>query len=871
WYVSRHPESALKTEWPYLRYREDGTPAAGTFPTWPETVAAVTVMDPCCGSGHFLVAALHMLVAMRQEVEGLAQAEAVDAVLRDNLFGLELDARCTQIATFAVALEAWKLGGHPERHLPHIACSGIPVSGQKQQWTKLAGRDVNMATALEQLYDAFAQASELGSLIDPKRAALMRGGGERGQRGISLVHEWEETERHLHRALMDEQASDPAAQIFSLDDNDLVGTLRAAQLLSRTYTLVVTNVPFLSRGNHGNDLMAFADRNYPEARSNLATMLYFRILGMIQDGGSLAGFSLYDWYFLDSYKDMRRILLDTVSFQIIANLGFKSFRTPMWDFNIGLTILTNSAPSHHHCFAGFDVSNDPGPLAKSESLLSSGSSLVVQLDQHANPDWRILLRAIEAGPRLEEYAEGLHGLGTKDPPRFIRTFWEVNELGVDWNLLQSTPKRNFHYGGLEQMIFWEQGQGLLHERNRRGEAILAGRAAYGREGAIISQMGTLSSAIYMKGLFDKNVAAIVPKSRIHFMAVYAFCSSPQFHDAVRILDAKLYVTNTTLVKVPFNLEHWQAVADERYPDGLPEPFSSDPTQWLFEGTVPGSDHPLQVAMARLLGYRWPDQVEDGLDALADPDGIICLPSVYREPAAADRLRGLLERAYGEDWSAELLATLLRDAGASSLDGWLRDKKGFFAQHVKLFHNRPFLWQISDGRKDGFAAVVNYHRLTTRTLEKLIYTYLEDWINRQRRAADRQEAGAQAGLEAATRLRQELIKIAGGEPPYDIYVRWKSLAEQPIGWEPDLNDGVRLNIRPFIEANVLASKVNVKWGKDRGNDPAVRTEPLRESADADLKSRIDRHTSVERHNDLHFSRAEKVRARQLAATEATAPV
>src|SRR5690606_29481317 len=100
--------------------------------------AEVTVMDPCCGSGHFLVAALHMLVAMRQEQEGLSSADAADAVLRDNLFGLELDARCTQIATFAVAIEAWKLGGHPEVNVPHIACSGIPVAGQKGEWLKLA-------------------------------------------------------------------------------------------------------------------------------------------------------------------------------------------------------------------------------------------------------------------------------------------------------------------------------------------------------------------------------------------------------------------------------------------------------------------------------------------------------------------------------------------------------------------------------------------------------------------------------------------------------------------------------------------------------------------------------------------------------------
>ena len=58
-------------------------------------------------------------------------------------------------------------------------------------------------------------------------------------------------------------------------------------------------------------------------------------------------------------------------------------------------------------------------------------------------------------------------------------------------------------------------------------------------------------------------------------------------------------------------------------------------------------------------------------------------------------------------------------------------------------------------------------------------------------------------------------------PYDIFVRWKPLAEQPIAWNPDLNDGVRLNIRPFMTAEVLRHnkkpKLNITWDKDRGKD------------------------------------------------------
>jgi hypothetical protein len=77
----------------YLRFvqGENGSwaPAAGTYERWPQHLRDLTVLDPCCGSGHFLVAALLMLVPMRMAMENLSARDAVDAVLRDNLNGLE--------------------------------------------------------------------------------------------------------------------------------------------------------------------------------------------------------------------------------------------------------------------------------------------------------------------------------------------------------------------------------------------------------------------------------------------------------------------------------------------------------------------------------------------------------------------------------------------------------------------------------------------------------------------------------------------------------------------------------------------------------------------------------------------------------------
>src|SRR4051794_36891377 len=172
WWTSRHPDSPLVKDFDYLRREDGGQPAVGSFESWPDCLAEITVMDPCCGSGHFLVEAFSMLWQMRAEEEGLAPVAAQDAVLRDNLFGLELDPRCVQIAMFAVALHAWKAGGGwRELPTPNIACSGIPVKASVEEWGGLAGEDVLLEGALRRLHVLFRDADTLGSLIDPRQAA----------------------------------------------------------------------------------------------------------------------------------------------------------------------------------------------------------------------------------------------------------------------------------------------------------------------------------------------------------------------------------------------------------------------------------------------------------------------------------------------------------------------------------------------------------------------------------------------------------------------------------------------------------------------------------------------------------------------------
>ena len=276
---------------------------------------------------------------------------------------------------------------------------------------------------------------------------------------------------------------------------------------------------------------------------------------------------------------------------------------------------------------------------------------------------------------------------------------------------------------------------------------------------------------------------------------------------------------------------------------------------------------------------------------ADNDGIVCIPAVRGEEPAAERLLKLLAAC-----DIELESDF-------DLDDWLRN--GFFEEHCKLFHDRPFILHIWDGRKrDGFHALVNYHKLCEqgegrkakgeeekakgerrkaeghagrRLLESLTYAYLGEWITRQRDGVKRGEGGAEDRLAAALELQKRLEAILAGEPPFDIFVRWKKLSEQPIGWEPDINDGVRMNIRPFLAsdlpkgpkgAGVLRCRPNIKWTKDRGKEPERPKEDYPwfwgwdgKTVDFMGGSKFDGN----RWNALHYSNALKQTAREQMRT------
>ncbi len=222
---------------------------------------------------------------------------------------------------------------------------------------------------------------------------------------------------------------------------------------------------------------------------------------------------------------------------------------------------------------------------------------------------------------------------------------------------------------------------------------------------------------------------------------------------------------------------------------------------------------------RLLSYAVKRVVE------ADADGIVPLIAISGETALVDRVRDELAALFPDqdayqlevDIGNELRRKVKGYRSVDGLDEWLRDC--YFEYHVSLYKKRPIYWHIASrtGRGDcAFGALVHYHRFDQNRLAKLRGSYLRDAIALFRREAgladkdgrieDRLEW--QARLEEAEALNERLRWVQegiNGQPaPGDCRIRtpWKSDDALPDGWQPDLDDGVAVNIRPLQTAGVL---------------------------------------------------------------------
>lgn len=313
-WLEGHPDAALRAGWKYYLDEAEQEPAvaaelaklrADRAALRPEEIRCI---DPCMGSGHILVYMFDVLMQIYRAC-GYPDREAVQSIVQNNLYGLDIDERAAQLAYFAVMMKAVQ---YDRRFLrrgvqPHVCA--VPESAPLPEEAFAAfGED---ADAARRLHAAFLDGKEYGSLTEP---------------GVALREVSALRHRMLTMHIFDPRTMKLDSLSDALDAVDALSPLvDAAEMLLQKYDVVATNPPYMGASNMNAVLSAFIKEHYPEYKSDFFSAFVIRCSKMATSTGFLGFFTPYVWMFIQSYEKMRQYLYTRATIETLIQFEYSAF------------------------------------------------------------------------------------------------------------------------------------------------------------------------------------------------------------------------------------------------------------------------------------------------------------------------------------------------------------------------------------------------------------------------------------------------------------------------------------------------------------------------------------------------------------------
>ena len=409
-WMLNHPASHLIEKMDYY-VEPSGSETEFLRITEPEQL---TVMDPCCGSGHILTYAFDLLYAIYEE-EGYAPSEIPTQLLTHNLYGTEIDPRAAALAAFALMMKA---RARQRRFLRSPVLPNIqviePVEFNAAELDQLADTEDD-TQAGRYFWQSFIHADVLGSLITPDVAALP-GAKER----LASI-----TSDTLDISGLHSRAEQVVVQ---------------AEYLSRSYAVVATNPPYMGSSNMGQVLSSWVKKHHPQAKSDLFASFIERCLKLAKaEHGLVSMITMQAWMFLGSFEKLRRHILRDAPPTNMLHLGERAFDS------IGGEVVSTTAFVLEHARSTGEVCKyvravSGNSEAEKEHLLRDALTGASDLRFSARPHTLLTLpgarlaywlspamtRAFTMGKPLGEVAAPKQGLATADNARFLRQWFEVS-------------------------------------------------------------------------------------------------------------------------------------------------------------------------------------------------------------------------------------------------------------------------------------------------------------------------------------------------------------------------------------------------------------------------------------------------------------
>lgn len=538
----------------------------------PESIRAVKMLDPACGSGHFLVIAVGLLVALYQEEarhrgEEWSDREIVESILANNLYGVDIDARAVQIAAAALFLKAKSLCAGAELHGVNLVASDLNLSALPEDDPALVElrREVQEATGIpdrltNQIVQALKGADQWGSLLKIDREV---------ERAIAQYEEslvrpvqtslFEPRSQSEAQGVSSEAANRKDALLEKLETflsrrtrgDDLGLRLWGEQLTAgvrfirmvreNAYDVVLANPPY--QGAAKMEDAKFLVKHYPKGKSDLFSAFIERSLQLLKEGGLSAMITMRNWMFIQQFTDLREWLLDKNDLRALGDLSWGGF-SAMKDNPVTMSIFQRCAPSEAFTVAIAPTNLDERVRSAEEirkkigGLIAGTKRFEFKSDRFAvikeKPivywwDDEFLDRYAEI-PKLGEISPARKGACTSDNTRFICRPWEPHCASLMFDGFADVNLRSWAayimgaqgkawYEGLDNIIRWKNHglevkvfNGYLYKSFTRS---IQNQDVYFTPGIAFSTIGANFSARKhrYKSVIDTSGSSVYPDDR----------------------------------------------------------------------------------------------------------------------------------------------------------------------------------------------------------------------------------------------------------------------------------------------------------------------------------------------------------------------
>jgi hypothetical protein len=422
-WLNKHPQSPLKGQMKYYVENE----ADGKAEPIIKDVSELTLIDPAAGSGHILVEGFDLLYQMYME-EYYPPEEAVESILKNNLFGLDIDDRAAQLATFAILLKA------ASRYRDVFAKGWLPnvyAMPEAREFTLQEVKDfvgpndtkhaVELNTALRLMY----QAKNLGSVMKLKFSYKTR----------NFIETRFEELRKGNRDF-NEEAVFQGIKPF----------IPVLLLLTKKYAAAVANPPYMGQKNMNGALKSYLNANYPLSKYDLFAVFMESGLNITVEHGLLGMINQHSWMFLSSYEKLRKHLLNRYGIVNMLHLGPRTFEELSGEVVQSTAfVLANGTTIRHANY--YRLVEDKTVHEKEAQFFRRNNAFlnVPQSNLSRIPGLPIaywgsdkVFEIFDKQKSISTVGRPLKGLFTGDNGRFLKYYWEVNSDNVRFNCSSHT-------------------------------------------------------------------------------------------------------------------------------------------------------------------------------------------------------------------------------------------------------------------------------------------------------------------------------------------------------------------------------------------------------------------------------------------------